>query len=159
MQVTQLLPGSPPCLGALCCTKAGPAAAGSSARSLCHTQTPGTSSLIDVLLPRENPASFPDTLSLTVLQLRLQQRRTREQLADQGIMPREYLFLPFSPTPGSEGLCSSWALLGHRVASAACSDPLSSEQIATRGYFASCPVEILWSLVLYNCAQHLPHRL
>uniref|UniRef100_A0A8C0AMZ1 Myocardin n=1 Tax=Buteo japonicus TaxID=224669 RepID=A0A8C0AMZ1_9AVES len=35
----------------------------------------------------QNPASFPDILSLSVLQLRLQQRRTREQLADQGIMP------------------------------------------------------------------------
>lgn len=28
---------------------------------------------------------------VTVLQLRLQQRRTREQLADQGIMPRKYI--------------------------------------------------------------------
>lgn len=30
---------------------------------------------------------------LAVLQLRLQQRRTREQLVDQGIMPRKTLFL------------------------------------------------------------------
>lgn len=36
-------------------------------------------------------------LFLTVLQLRLQQRRTREQLVDQGIMPREYSQYP-SPT-------------------------------------------------------------
>lgn len=86
---------------------------------------------VPVLAPQDNPAPSPDTLSLTVLQLRLQQRRTREQLADQGIMPREYLPLPFSSW--FRGLCSPWALLGHCVAPAACSDPHIPEQSATRG--------------------------
>lgn len=40
-------------------------------------------SLLFILFPHPHP---PPT---SVLQLRLQQRRTREQLADQGIMPRE----------------------------------------------------------------------
>lgn len=80
---------------------------------LCAThRPPDTLSLIDVLVAQQNPASFPEIPFLSVLQLRLQQRRTREQLADQGIMPREYLFLPFSPTRGSEGLCSSWVRWG-----------------------------------------------
>lgn len=126
---------------------------------LSATQTPGTSSLTDMLVPQENPASLPDTLSLAVLQLRLQQRRTREQLADQGIMPREYHFLPFSPTRGSESQCYSWALLGCCVAPAACSDPLCSEQIAAELGFASSPVAILCSLVLYSDAQHLLRKI
>lgn len=79
----------------------------SSSRDQCHTQT---HTLVPVLAPQNNPAPFSDPLSLTVLQLRLQQRRTREQLADQGIMPREYLLLPFSPW--LRGLCSSWHCWG-----------------------------------------------
>lgn len=86
--------------------------------------------------------SLPDTLSLAVLQLRLQQRRTREQLADQGIMPREYHFLPFSPTHGSGVQCSSWVLLRCCVAPAVCSDPQCSEQIAAELGFISNPVAI-----------------
>lgn len=46
-------------------------------------------------------------------------------------MPREYLLLPFSSW--LRGLCSSWALLGHCVAPAACSAPHSSEQSDTGG--------------------------
>jgi len=103
VQATQLLPGIPPWLGALRCTKASPAAGEISASPLCHTQTPETLSLLDVLVPQQNPASSPDTLFLAVLQLRLQQRRTREQLADQGIMPREYLFLLFRPLLAQRG--------------------------------------------------------
>lgn len=47
----------------------------------------------------ECPTESSSLLSLccpAVLQLKLQQRRTREELVSQGIMPREYHFLSFS---------------------------------------------------------------
>uniref|UniRef100_A0A8D0GLE0 Myocardin n=1 Tax=Sphenodon punctatus TaxID=8508 RepID=A0A8D0GLE0_SPHPU len=50
-------------------------------------------------------------------QLRLQQRRSREQLADQGIMPREYFALLLGPSAGSGPRTETEDYLKHKIRS------------------------------------------
>lgn len=134
------------------CTKSGPAAAGISVRCLCHKDHRHIS--VDRCISTSEKYCIFSWFSLS-----------------------QFCSYGFS----REGLVSSWqtkaschvsivfclftlswirgALLGHCMAPAACSGSLCSEQIATELDFASCPVVILWFLVLYNGAQHFLHKL